>query len=248
MIRSEQLGDLQHIVLDRPEKLNALTRGMIEELRRAVGEAAEAPDIRGIVISGQGGSFCAGVDLHEFAGATPDSARAFITALKDLCAAVRGCVKPVACAIQGHCLGGGLELVAVADFRVADPDAELGMPEVVVGLPSVIDAAILERHLGVSRARELILTGDPVSGRRAFDWGFVNALAPPDELVGGAALLVRRVTRHHEATIAAQKRLFRDWLNLPYEEAVEASVEELVEAFARGLPQSESRKRLERRS
>jgi enoyl-CoA hydratase/carnithine racemase len=244
VIKIEALGDLRLMLLDRPEKRNALTREMIQQLTAAVDRAAEDPEVRGILIAGAGPAFSAGVDLREFAEATAESARALITALKDLCAAVRSVPKPVACALHGHCLGGALELAAAADLRVAAPDAWLGMPEVAVGIPSVIDAALLERHVGVARAHELILTGDFINGEEAHRWGLVNRLAPASEVIDAAAVLLGRVTRHDAETIAAQKRLFGEWLNRPLNEAIEAGVDPLVEAFGQGRPQAEARRLL----
>lgn len=248
MIRSEALGDLRLVLLDRPEKRNAMTREMIQHLTAAVDRAAGNPEVRGILIAGTGPAFSAGVDLREFAEGTPESARALIAALKDLCAAVRRAPKPVACALHGHCLGGALELATAADLRVAAPDAWLGMPEVAVGIPSVIDAALLERHVGVARAHELILTGDFISGEQAHSWGLVNRLAPAGEVIDAAAVLLRRVTRHDPETVAAQKRLFGEWLDRPYGEAVDAGIEPLVEAFRQGRPQPVARRFLERRA
>src|SRR5438309_3682918 len=143
MIVSERRGtELLLLTLQRPEKHNALTQPLIEQLTAELHRSDADPAIRGVILAGAGPSFCAGVDLHEFAEATPDSARLLIGALRVLCLTVRGLSKPIACAIQGHCLGGALELATCADFRIATPKAQLGMPEVVLGLPSVIDAVM----------------------------------------------------------------------------------------------------------
>ena len=183
---------------------------------------------------------------YEFASGDQESGRELIGLLAALCASVRRLPQPVAIAIQGHCLGGALELAACCDFRVCTPDAQLGMPEVHLGIPSVIDAVILERHIGISRAHELLLVGDPISGQTAFEWGFVNRLAGATELAAVAAALLALVTRHDPAVIAAQKALHQDWLNSPYELAVERSVESLIDAFRAGRPQRIAGARLRR--
>jgi enoyl-CoA hydratase/carnithine racemase len=238
MIVSERRGtDLLLLTLQRPAKRNALSKVLIEQLTHELRRCDAEPAIRGVILAGAGPSFCAGVDMHEFAEATPESARALIETLGALCATVRRLSKPVACAIQGHCLGGALELAACADFRIATPDAQLGMPEVFLGLPSVIDAVMLGHLLGVGRAHELLLTGEPVSGETALNWGLVNRLAVPGELIDVAADLLRLATRHLPDVIAAQKRLHQQWLDLPYSEAVELSKEVLVDAFRAGHPQ-----------
>jgi enoyl-CoA hydratase len=248
MITSEPRGtDLLLLTLQRPEKRNALSLALIEQLTSELQRSEADPSIRGVVVAGAGPSFCAGVDLHEFADATPESARVLIDALRVLCLTVRELSKPVACAIQGHCLGGALELAACADFRVCTPDAQLGMPEVILGLPSVIDAVMLGHLIGVGRARELLLTGEPISGETALSWGLVNRLSSLDELINTTADLLRLATRHLPEVVAAQKRLHQQWLDLPYTQAVELSAEALVEAFRTGAPQQLAADRLRRR-
>ncbi len=247
MITSEPRGtDLLLLTLQRPEKRNALSLALIEQLTSELQRSEADPSIRGVVVTGAGPSFCAGVDLHEFADATPESARVLIVALRVLCLTVRELSKPVACAIQGHCLGGALELAACADFRVCTPDAQLGMPEVILGLPSVIDAVMLGHLIGVGRARELLLTGEPISGETALSCGLVNRLSSLDELLNTTADLLRLATRHLPEVVAAQKRLHQQWLDLPYTQAVELSAEALVEAFRTGAPQQLAADRLRR--
>ena len=244
MIRSRDEDGVRLLVLDRPEKRNALTLGLIEQVRDRLRAAAEDPGVVGVVVAGSPPDTCAGVDLHEFADATPDSVRTLIRALAEACAAARLSPKPVAMAIQGHCLGGALELACACDVRVATPGAQLGMPEVVLGIPSVIDAALLERHLGLSRAAELVLTGEPISGEAAAAWGLVNRLAPADGLLAAARDLLGRITRHRAAGIAGQKRVVQGWLDLPLSEAVARSQDELAASFEDGEPQRRARELL----
>jgi enoyl-CoA hydratase/carnithine racemase len=240
-------GELVVVSLQRPEKRNALTPAIIEQLTSELQRLASDTDVRGVVLAGAGPSFCAGVDLREFADGTPDSIRQLIVALQRLCATVRRHPKPIACAIQGYCLGGALELAACCDVRVCAPEAQLGMPEVVLGIPSVIDAVMLGHLVGVGRARELLLTGDPITGETAFNWGLANRLAPAAEVVPAACELLLRISRHAPEVVAAQKRLHQEWLELPYQQAVEHSVEALVDAFRTGEPQKVAAARLRRR-
>ena len=247
-IRAETLeGGIRLLVIDRPEKRNAMTLEMVRTLRDRVTEADGERAVKGVVITGEGPAFSSGVDLQEFARATPDSARTLIETLKDLCAAIRSIPKPVAAAVRGHCLGGALELAVAADFRVCAPDARFGMPEVTVGLPSVIDAALIQQYIGLGRAKELLLTGDPIDASTALAWGLVNRVVEPDQLRAGALALVARVAAHHPTAVRAQKELIEDWLNEPLEEAIENSIGFLVEAFREGVPQRSARELLERR-
>jgi enoyl-CoA hydratase len=247
VIRAERSGDVALVWIDRPEKRNALTLAMIEALGDALRGAAADRAVRGVLIAGAPPSTCAGVDLAEFAAGTPRSVLRLIDGLANACAAARACPKPVAIAIQGHCFGGALELACACDFRVAAPGALLGMPELALGIPSVIDAALLERHVGAGRARELILTTEPIAADRALAWGLVNRVAPEDRLLDACRELLAAVTRHDAAAVQRQKRLFRDWDNLPLDDAIQRSKDELAASFAGGAPQRLAQERMQSR-
>lgn len=244
MIRAERDGGVALVWLDRPEKRNALTLGMIERIGEELHRAAADQDVLGVIVAGRGPSTCAGIDLGEFAEATPASIRRLIQALADACAAARECPVPVVAAIQGHCLGAGLELASACDLRVAASGAQLGMPEVSVGIPSVIDAALLERLVGLGRAHEMILTGDPVDADQALAWGLVNRVVEADRLMAACRQLLGRVMRHDSDALRRQKVLFHEWLNLPFDEAVSHSREALAASFEGGVPQHIARERL----
>ena len=247
MVLSELVGGLRLLKLDRPEKRNALTPALIEALRDGIRGAAADPEVSGVVIAGEGPAFCSGVDLGEFANGSSRSVRALIELLADLCGAARRSPKPVAAAVQGACLGGAFELALACDFRVAAPDALFGLPEVLIGIPSVIDAALLERYLGLGRAREMILTRRPIDARQAHEWGLVNRLAEPGTLVAAAGELIALANRATPDAIRVQKALFEEWLNLPFQRAVESSKEALALAFEGGEPQRIARERLGRK-
>jgi len=247
VIKVDDRGTTRLIVIDRPGKLNALTVEGVRQLRDRLAAASGDRKVRAVVITGEGTSFSAGVDLHEFADGSPETGLTLIETLKDLCAEARTSPKPVVCAIRGHCLGGALELALASDLRVCTPDASFGMPEVTIGLPSVIDAALLVPYLGLVRARELVLTGDPIGAEQALAWGLVNRVVPSERLLDESVALAERVARHHPSTVRAQKELIEDWLNEPLQDAIDGSVGFLVEAFREGLPQRTSRELLARR-
>jgi enoyl-CoA hydratase len=243
----EAAGDLTIVSINRPEKRNALSLPLIRRLNEAVDAVVRDPAVTGVIIAGRGSTFSAGVDLHEFADATPESAAELIQALKALCATVYGSPKPVACAIQGFCIGGALEMAMAADFRVATDDARFAMPEVTVGIPSVIHAALLPHYIGIGRARQMLLTGDAVTARTAHDWGLVNYVVDNDqELLGHCATLLHRVTKNYPEAVKGQKRLLAAWLNNGFDDSVEASVSALSQAFTTGVPQDLSRRLLEK--
>ena len=224
-------GDVRWIVLDRPQKLNALTIADIREITRLV--ADPGPGVRALAFTGAGDrAFCAGVHTATFVGLDPDSARAFISELRDCLAAVRTSPMPTVAMVHGHCLGAGFELVLACDLRVSTADSWYGLPEVKVGVPSVIDAALLPAHVGLAMAKEIILTGDSYPAAELYRLGLLNRVVPYDDLRASTADLLAKVTRHTAVVLASQKRLFEIWQNRTLVDAIDASVDEFAGVFA----------------
>jgi enoyl-CoA hydratase len=236
------------LTFSRPEKHNALRGSDAAAMAAALRIARLDESVAGVVIAGEGASFAAGVDLHEFSEGDPESGERMIRSLRTLCADIRKHPKPVAAAVHGQCLGGALEVAACCDFRAVAHDAQFAMPEVALGIPSVIDAVLLGHLIGVGRARELLLTGDPISGDTALTWGLATRAVPASDVIESAAELVRRTARHDPVAVAVQKRLNDEWLDLTYEAAVERSIEALVDAFRAGRPQRYAADRLRART
>jgi enoyl-CoA hydratase/carnithine racemase len=134
--------------------------------------------------------------------------------------------------VHGYCLGAGFELVLACDLRVSTPDSQFGLPEVKVGVPSVIDAALLPAHVGLSLAKEIILTGDPCPAHVLHRTGLLNRVVPAERLRAETVELLGRVTRHTGVVLASQKRLFELWHNQGLVDAIEASVDEFAGVFA----------------
>jgi len=224
-------GDVRWIVLDRPAKLNALTVVDIREITRLV--ADPGPGTRGLVFTGAGTrAFCAGVHTATFVDLDPAGARAFIAELRDCLRAVRTSPLPTAAMVHGYCLGAGFELALACDVRVSTPDSQFGLPEVKVGIPSVIDAALLPAHIGLAMAKELILTGDSYPSMEMHRLGLLNRVVPASRLQEETEELLSRMTRHTQVALASQKRLFEIWHNRPLVEAIDESVEEFASVFA----------------
>lgn len=219
------------ITLDRPEKRNAVTVAELRAARRAVRERGD--DVRAIVLTGAGDrAFCAGMHLDEFRDLDPASARLLITEVRDLLATVRTAPVPTAAMVNGHCIGVGFELALVCDLRVAVPDALFGLPEVAVGIPSIADAALLQQHVGLALAKEMILTGDLRPAAAMERAGLLNRVVPPAELRATTLELLGRVTRHTRTVIAAQKRLFETWQHASLSDGAETSLGEFAAVFA----------------
>src|SRR3989449_6922147 len=138
--------------------------------------------IRAAVVTGSGRAFTAGMDVHVLAGLDVAGARTLITTLHEAIEAVHHAPFPVLAAVNGPCLGAGFELALACDLRVAAATATFGLPEVRVGVPSVIEAALLSPMIGPGRAAEMLLTGAPIGAAQALDWGLVNRVVPDDRL------------------------------------------------------------------
>jgi len=219
------------VTFERPEKLNALTPEDVAVARAAVEEAPSG--VRALVFIGAGErAFSAGVHVDVFRELSTGAARTFITELGGLLAAARRAPIPTIAAVHGYCLGGAMELAMACDLRIGSNEAVFGMPEIKVGIPSVLDAALLQQYVGLSRAKEILLTGDLYSTADLQPHGFLNRVVAPDALRQAAAAMARTVGAHVPAAVAAQKRLFETWQNVGLQPSIEASIGEFAEVFA----------------
>ena len=225
------------LTLDNPAKLNALGAATIDSLGAALRGLSADPALRAVVITGEGGkAFSGGVDVDELAAATHATARAAITRLHRCIAAVRECPVPVIARVNGYCIGGALELAAACDLRVAADHARFGMPEVRLGIPSVIEAALLPRLMGAGRARWLLLTGELIDAAEALRWGLVERVVPAQGLDAEVDAALDAILACGAQAIRAQKRLNRAYEELPFGEAVAASIDAFEAAYATDEP------------
>jgi enoyl-CoA hydratase/carnithine racemase len=231
-------GPLTTITINRPHRANALHGETVRELRLAVEATQDRAETRVVVITGAGDrAFVAGADLHALAGLDVDQAEQFIRALHQALWAIRQHPAPVIAAVNGHALGAGLELVMACDIAIAADHAQLGMPEVKVGLPSVIECALMPQLIGLMRTRELLLTGDSIDAHEAYRIGLVNQVVPRAELAAAVQRMAERLLRNGPRALRLQKELMHRWLNLPMDEAIEAGIKSLAMAYATDAPQ-----------
>jgi len=217
--------------------LNILGSAVTDAVREGLEHLARDPDIRVLVLSGQSqNSLIGGADIKEMATLDQMSAEAFITRLRDLCEAVRAFPAPVIARMPGWCLGGGLEVAAACDLRIAGHDAKFGMPEVRVGIPSVIHAALLPRLIGWGRTRWLLLTAETIDAPTALDWGLVDAIAPDGGLDATVEHTVQSLLACGPQALRAQKALLRQWEELPLKESVDLSIGVFGRAFLSDEP------------
>ena len=235
-------GRVATVCHDNAARLNVIDSESAGALIAAIRKAEESPGVRVVVLRGAGErAFIGGADIREMVDLTPETARPFITSIHGVCAAVRGAPVPVVARLAGYCLGAGLEIAASCDLRVADTTAKFAMPEVQVGIPSVIEAALLPRLVGWGRASRLIYTGETIGAERAHEWGLVDSLVPEGGLDEGIARTVDAICAAGPTAIRLQKALMRAWEDLPLSEAVARGIDCLPEGFASG----EARERMQ---
>ena len=228
--------------------LNILGSAAINGVREGLEMLAADRQIRVLVIAGQSEkSMIGGADIKEMVGLDQASAERFITGLRDLCEAVRAVPGPVIARMPGWCLGGGLEFAAACDFRIAGHDARFGMPEVRVGIPSVIHAALLPRLIGWGRARWLLMTAENIDAPTALAWGLVDVVAPEGGLDAAVEKTVAALLECAPEALRAQKDLIRQWEELPLKESVDLSIGVFGRSFLTGEPQRLMRGFIERK-
>lgn len=241
MIARERRGAVEVLRLDAPP-LNLLGSTMIAALRTAFADlASEPPRVALLFCSG------AGADVREMVDFDPASARAFITALHESCAAIRALDAPVIAAIDGPCLGAHLEVAAACDLRIASARSRLGMPEIKVGIPSVIDAYWLAHHCGLGNAARLVCEGETVGAEEAARIGLVNRVAADGSLEEEALAWAGGIARSSPVALRQQKRVLRDWTDVAYHAAARASIERFVETVEAGEFAEAMRAMLEKR-
>jgi enoyl-CoA hydratase/carnithine racemase len=222
---------IRWITLDRPEIRNAL---QVEDLDHiADGVRSAGPNVRAIIITGAGDrAFSAGMHVKTFADATPDSARNSITRVRDCLGAIRLSPRPTVALVNGYCIGAGFEMALACDLRVAHPQVQFGLPEVKLGIPSVVDAALLQQFIGLSKAKEIILTGDLYPLADFAHTGIANRIVDPSELRATALDLANQLGSYTPQVMAAQKGLFETWLNFGLQHGIDTSIEVFAELFA----------------
>jgi enoyl-CoA hydratase/carnithine racemase len=228
--------------------LNILGSAAIKGLREGLEVLATERAIRVLIIAGQSEkSMIGGADIKEMANLDQASAEKFITGLRDLCEAARAFPAPVVARIPGWCLGGGLEFAAACDFRIAAHDAKFGMPEVKVGIPSVIHAALLPRLIGWGRARWLIMTAATIDAQTALGWGLVDAVASEGRLDVEVEKVVEMLLECGPEALRSQKALLKQWEELPLKESVNLSIGVFGQSFLTDEPRRLMQRFLDRK-
>ncbi len=241
MIRSELEaragGIVARVTIDHPSKLNILTPAVLRRFSEEIHSLEKERNLRAVVLTGAGEkAFVGGADLETLGSLDPASAREFIGQVHAACAALRDCAVPVVARINGWCLGAGLELAASCDLRIAADTAVFGMPEVRLGIPSVVEAALLPRLVGAGRARWLVMTGETIGAREALAWGLIEKVVKSNELDVCVNSTLDSILAGEPEAIRTQKRLCKLWEEAPLADSIRASIDEFARSYESGEP------------
>jgi enoyl-CoA hydratase len=246
-VQVERRGSAVWVTLDRPP-LNLIVPAMIRGITTAFEELRADPRVRVAVLTGSGRAMTAGMQLEFLRDLSAREAKAFIGTLHDAIHAVHEAPFPTVCMMNGHCLGGGFELAMACDLRIAASEARMGLPEIRVGVPSVIEAALLPQLIGPGRAAECLLTGESITAERALEWGLVNRVAPSARLAQVTAELVDRMVACAPTAVRLQKELIIRWRNTDLRSAVEYGINAFAQAYATGEPREAMQAFLDKRA
>ena len=228
------------VTLDRPERKNPLTFHSYAELRDAFRELVYAPDVKAVVVTGAGGDFSSGGDVHEIIGPLTEMGMPgllrFTRMTGDLVKAMRACPQPIVAALDGVCVGAGAILAMASDIRIATPETKTAFLFTRVGLAGcdMGACAILPRIIGQGRASELLFTGRVMSGEEGERWGFHNRLVSSDDLMEEAVALARSLANGPTFAHGITKTQLNSEWNVSLETAIEMEAQAQAICMATG--------------
>jgi enoyl-CoA hydratase/carnithine racemase len=230
-------GRVATLTIERDTKLNTLDPDTIAALTKAAMALHGDEALRAVVLTGAGKrAFVGGADIFTMVQLDAAGAEAFITSLHKAIDAVRNIPVPVIARVNGYCLGAGLELMAACDLRVAADNAMFGMPEVKVGMPSVIEAALLPRLIGWGRTAELVLLGENIAAAEALAIGLIEKVVQHAALDAAVDTWIEAILAAGPRAVRIQKDLMRQWEKLPLAEAVQAGIRSFRAAYGSDEP------------
>jgi enoyl-CoA hydratase/carnithine racemase len=206
----EDAAGLRTLVLNRPERRNALSHALLNDLIAALAETAADTSVHAVILRGEGPGFCAGHDLSEMAGCSLPSARSLFETCSEMMMAIHRLPQPVIAQVHGIATAAGCQLVAACDLAVAEAGARFGTPGVRIGLFCTTPMVPLSRAIGRKRALQMLLTGDLIDARTARDWGLINDVVPAEALDDAVDALAARIADASPRVVALGKTAFYD--------------------------------------
>jgi enoyl-CoA hydratase/carnithine racemase len=201
-------GPAARITLNRPEKRNALSKELMQELIAALRETSTQANIRAIVIDGAGAAFSAGHDLAEMVGSDPTFLDELFTTCTTMMETIHDLPQPVIAKVHGVATAAGCQLVAACDLAVAAQGTRFATPGVKIGLFCSTPMVPVSRAVGRKRAMQMLLTGEPIDADTALDWGLINQVVPADHLDDAIEHMVDAIARSSSYTVATGKHAF----------------------------------------
>ncbi len=231
-IRCERHGPVLHVTLNRPECLNAIDGRMLVEIRTALALGAADPELRVMRIDAEGErAFSAGIDVAYVKDMTGIEAREVGRELHRTFLALRTTEIPVVCAIDGLCLGAGLELALSCDFMLATDRSQFGLPNIHRGIPAIVEAAILPLAIGIQGAREMAYTGEFWSAERAERRGLIQQALPRNDFEAAVSGLCARLADKSPTALGTQKEIIHKWMTTDLESAIDFSINTVMLNF-----------------
>ncbi len=225
-------GAIAYLTVDNRAKLNTIGRALMNDFIGKVEGLASRSDLRALVLAGAGdNAFIGGANIPEMAALDKSSARDFITLVHRTCDCLRKLPVPVIARIDGYALGAGLEVAVSCDLRVATTRARFGMPETKVGIPSVVEAALIPQLIGWGRARELLMLGEIIDADTALRWGLIERMVEPAALDAEVEKVIAALLSAGAQAVRAQKALMQQWEKLPPDAAIQAGIDAYVRAY-----------------
>ncbi len=225
-------GSVAYLTLDNRAKLNTLDSALMRDFIGKVESLAARDDLRALVLAGAGeAAFIGGANIAEMAALDKARARDFITLVHKTCDCLRKLPVPVIAKIDGYALGAGLEVAVACDLRIAATRAKFGMPETKVGIPSVVEAALIPQLIGYGRARELLMLGEIIDADTALRWGLIERLVAPEALDAEVEKVIGALFSAGARAVRLQKALMQQWEKLPPDAAIQAGIEAYVQAY-----------------
>jgi enoyl-CoA hydratase/carnithine racemase len=221
----EDAAGLRTLVLNRPERRNALSHALLDDLLAALAETAADTSVHAVILRGEGPGFCAGHDLSEMAGCSLPSARGLFETCSEMMMAIHRLPQPVIAQVHGIATAAGCQLVAACDLAIASEDARFATSGVRYGLFCSTPMVEVSRAVGRKRALEMLLTGDMIDAQTAAEWGLVNRVVPRERLAEETLELATRITTASSHALAVGKAAFYEQIHLGLADAYDHTTE-----------------------
>lgn len=248
LIKIERRDAVTILTLNRPDSLNAINTEMRRQFIAALGDANSGSEVRAIVITGAGErAFCSGQDLTETVKYGIDDIEAWLSANHAMFRAVRDVDKATIAAFNGAAAGAGFQIGLCCDLRVGFPEMKIGQPEIKAGLASIFGSQMMMQYVGIGHNAELSLTGELISGSRAYEIGLLNRLVRREQVLDSALELAAQLAKLGLTAMRLTKQRFRALTQPGFDAALNAGIAAQKESYASGEPQEAMRRFLDKR-